>query len=283
MSQVSFYLQKLLHRFLKTPPPYIDLNFLGHPLKVREATIKLQKPDYDDAWLYACALRAETVFDIGSNVGQAAMLISLSPSVRALYLVEPNRDALIMAADNLIQNHHSDQAHFIVAFVSDTVDKTVDFWTVGTGSAGSMYDAHAISARKQGTHFVTKTVTIDALCARYGVIPDFIKLDIEGAERLALAGARTCVASKKTRFLVEVHSNPDLPMVENAKSILDWCQKNSYSAWYLKNKTLLRDAEVVAGRGRCHVLLQPQEWLFPEWLKGIEQGDSVESVPVPSA
>jgi len=58
---------------------------------------------------------------------------------------------------------------------------------------------------------------------------------------------------------------------------LDWCKDLGYSAWYLKTEERLESPETIAHRGRCHLLLQPKAWGYPEWLRGIKQ-----SSPLPS-
>ncbi len=61
-------------------------------------------------------------------------------------------------------------------------------------------------------------------------------------------------------------------MSENAGRIILWCKELNYTAWYLKEKVALISPDHIAHRGRCHLLLQPSDWDFPEFLKDIEQG-----------
>ncbi len=77
-----------------------------------------------------------------------------------------------------------------------------------------------------------------------------------------------------TRFLVEMHSNPELPMEVNVRNLLAWCSEVNFKAWYLKAHQELTDVAQVAGRGRFHALLQPSHWPYPEWLVGIAQGST---------
>lgn len=49
-------------------------------------------------------------------------------------------------------------------------------------------------------------LTLDGLFERMPA-PSLVKIDIEGAEGLALAGARTMIAGGETRFLVEIHAH----------------------------------------------------------------------------
>ena len=61
-------------------------------------------------------------------------------------------------------------------------------------------------------------------------------------------------------------------MHKNAEILLDWTKVHSYTAYYLKDHIELADPAQIAHRGRCHLLLQPSGWPYPERLNEIEQG-----------
>jgi FkbM family methyltransferase len=62
------------------------------------------------------------------------------------------------------------------------------------------------------------TITIDTLCADFGLTPGLIKIDVEGAEYGVLQGSKACAKKGQTHYLVEMHSNPQMTMVANNKS-----------------------------------------------------------------
>lgn len=261
--------------FLKLPPPWVNMKLFNRTFLVREQTIR-RTADKDDGWLFACSSVSRRIFDIGTNIGQAAMLELYCDSVEHVLLVDPNPMALSIAAENLIVNNFVHRVNFERVFVSDRPDQELDFYTVLYGAAGSMFKSHARTAARRNLHFKVFTTTIDLLVKKYG-IPDFIKIDIEGAESLALKGAMDCMRSNKTRFLVEMHSNADIPMVENARRVLGICEEVGYSAWYLSRKVLLTSPEQLSDRGRCHLLLQPKDWEWPEKIIQIPQDAALDS------
>jgi hypothetical protein len=55
-----------------------------------------------------------------------------------------------------------------------------------------------------------ETVTIDDFCAREGIRPSFIKLDVEGAELDALRGARETIAAAGDALALFVEMHPGL-------------------------------------------------------------------------
>lgn len=260
----------VLRRQLGLPAPLIDEELVGRVFRVRRGTIR-KRPDYDDAWLLALACHAERVLDVGSNIGQAALLMLRSATVRDLVLVEPNPSALALAAETLIRNQLSHTARFVPAFMTAKANESLTFWTVGTGSAGSRYPGHAVTASRKGSSLQVRTLTVDALCSDLGYTPDLVKIDVEGAEHEVLMGSEDLARAHSTRFLVEMHSPPELPMADNADRILRWCATAGFTPWYLAEQSELTSADQIGHRGRCHLLLQPAAWEFPTWLEGIEQ------------
>ncbi len=141
-----------------------------------------------------------------------------------------------------------------------------------------MYKGHAETAAAIGESITVKTLTIDYLVERLGWLPDFVKIDVEGAEALVLEGAHNLAAKKKTTFMIEMHSPPELPMVENASLVLKWANESGYSVWYMKDQKVLLEAKDIAHRGKCHLLLMPNGRTYPSFLKDISQGEQLPAI-----
>ena len=67
---------------------------------------------------------------------------------------------------------------------------------------------------------------------------------------MVLNGAREIATQHKTRFFVEMHSPPELPMEDNAMKVMEWCESTGYRPWYLKEKVILEEPRQIAKRGR---------------------------------
>ena len=236
--------------------------------------------DYDDAWLLALGHHSKVVFDIGCNIGQASLLMLYSGKIQQIVLVDPNPEALAICAENLILNGLSIRARFVSVFVSENDDEEVEFFTVGSGAAGSIYRTHAVTASALRSSIMVPTLTLDSLAERLNVVPDLVKVDVEGAERLVLNGAKKIARRQSTSFMVEMHSSPEVPIAGNGQAIINWCRDNAYKAWYLKEKIELKVARQLESRGRCHLLLLPEAAVFPEYLQHLEQGAKLEKVQI---
>lgn len=265
VSRVEPIVQQMLTR---------QFDLVGHHLRLRTVHAPSPKPDYDDGWVLALLASSHRFFDIGCNVGHFALLAALDPG-REVVAVDPNVDALAVAAEAVCRNGLSGRARFVPAFVGDVDGDKLDFWTVGLGAAGSRYPTHAVTAASRGDVRQVSTITLDTLARRTCVTPDLVKVDVEGAESEVLAGAIETGRRHETRFLVEMHSSAQ-PMLENAELVLEWCEAQGYDAYYLRDHVRLEHPSQLADRGRCHLLLQPGGWDYPAGLELIPQSCSVE-------
>ncbi len=247
----------------------------GVPLRTYNETIRAT-PDQDDTWFFYLAKHHKIIFDIGANIGYTALLAMVQDADREYVLVDPNPLALQKAQGNLLHNNLGFKARYFSAFVSDKSNEVIKFYTLGVGSAGSMFASHAESAAAVGSFKNVSTVTLDYLYSYYGVSPDLVKIDVEGAETLVMEGAKTLAKETNCTFFIEMHNVKDLGMEKATEMMIAWSKKMDYKVWYLKTGEELTSGAPVRTRGKCHLLLLPNEKPYFSYLKGIEQ-----SAPLP--
>lgn len=251
-------------------PPIINVRVCGKSLRCREGAIA-ETPDYDDAWALALLRESRVFFDVGCNVGEISLLALSDDPTRKVVMMDANPIALAQAVENLLLNNFT-FARSVLAFIGERDGEEVEFFAVADGQAGSRYRSHALTASKADASFKTSTLSLDTIVEEFNLAPDFVKIDIEGAEAEALNGARRLTLAHTPRYLVEMHSQDELPMRENAERVLRWSREMGYSTYYLKTHTLVESVEPFANRGRCHLLLIPENQPYPERLKEIPQG-----------
>ncbi len=75
------------------------------------------------------------------------------------------------------------------------------FFTPDPGNNG----AGKVGTEPQKGSYAVPTTTIDAFCKEKGIHPDFIKMDIEGAEPSALQGARQTILEDRPRLAISIY------------------------------------------------------------------------------
>jgi len=255
--------------------PIVSRTVLDRPVKVRIDTIA-DKPDMDDGWLYALITECSVFYDVGSNIGEASLWACLDDPYRRVVVMEANSRALAVAQKNFDLNGFSTRVRCVLAFISDTEDEDVAFFAEGVKQASSRYSSHTSSFKNSKSTIKVKTTTLDRVARETGFVPDLIKIDVEGAEAEALAGAREVARQHQPRFIVEMHSMPELSMRENGEKVLAWCQELGYDCYYLKTHEQVTSPDGFAERKRCHLYLQPAGQPYPAYLKEIGQGSMLD-------
>jgi FkbM family methyltransferase len=169
---------------------------------------------YDHDWAQLpeiTALRGKTlrpgarVFDLGAHQGVVAMMLAREVGASGHVLaVEPNPHNAAVARKNRELNGMT-QVEVLEAAVSDR-SGTVVF---NHGLDGQLDDGTGAGGRMS-----VVSVTLDELAQRYGM-PDFVMIDVEGAECKVLSGG-TAVLQSGADFAVEVHVNYGLEKLDGS-------------------------------------------------------------------
>lgn len=159
-------------------------------------------------------------FDIGANVGCYTVLFGqlVSPGGR-VFAFEPSPRAVEGLTRHIALNHLDHVAVSIPSAVADR-EGVADFILVGsTGmdhlrarhpAPGTLDPAPGTLHPARGTSELTSVtvVTLDDFCAREGLRPDFVKIDVEGAELAVLRGARRTIQAARDHLSLFVEMHP---------------------------------------------------------------------------
>lgn len=149
----------------------------------------------------------DTFWDLGANAGYHTLMAAraVGPTGRVV-AVEPDPGTCDILREQVELNGFANCA-IVQAAVSDRVGSTrlVRRASDPRGNALEQIDNPAID-NKEGDLIDVPTLTLDDLSGRHS-LPRLIKMDIEGAEVLALPGGRTFLSSpeRPERLLVAVH------------------------------------------------------------------------------
>lgn len=142
-------------------------------------------------------------FDIGANVGAYSLLLAEWVGRRgAVYAFEPEPSLYEGLRAHVSLNRLESVVTPVAAAISDH-EGTGAFLVAETTGEGRL----AMPAEEAGRAQQVFLLTIDSFCARAGVTPDFIKIDVEGWELAALRGARETIrrAGANLWLFVELH------------------------------------------------------------------------------
>lgn len=147
----------------------------------------------------------QCAYDIGANVGfftlLLASLVGNGGTVHAFEPSTPEADSL----DSLVRCN--DIGGFVYVHRTAVSNATGASTLLSSGLTGILIDAPRSNGKYAGSSaYSVQTTTLDDFVFGKGnAPPDFIKLDVESAEAMVLAGAQRVLMEARPRMLIEMH------------------------------------------------------------------------------
>ena len=166
------------------------------------ASVYFNQVEPDQTAAFVAELKAgHTIFDIGANVGYYTVLASR--------LVGP--EGLVAAFEPVMRNMAYLQQHIelndvtnALAFPFAISDRAgLASFNTGSDSAMGMLDPEGKG------NILVPTISLDEITDQLGVLPDVLKIDVEGAEMAVLAGATKVIQEAQPIIFISTHS-PEL-------------------------------------------------------------------------
>lgn len=239
--------------------PTARVTLAGTPFVLR-AEARPNGSDRDYAVLHQLARGKACILDVGANVGLTSLVMGksdMAPDGR-IFAFEASEAACQLVRDNAALNGLSSRITVVNALVAERSGLAIDFYgDAASGSASIIpgYLAHYQPLRKA-------TLVLDDFVRDADIVPDLIKIDVEGAELRVVAGLGETLRTARPLVFVELHSWGNLTVSDTADSLLSQLAPLDYCLIYLRTKEIITDTTVLTGRGRCHVLACPVESPF---------------------
>jgi FkbM family methyltransferase len=149
------------------------------------------------------------VADLGAHVGFFTLGAALRAGDRGkVFSFEPSPSTVASLRRNVALNRWQDRVEVIEAAVSDK-EGFVSFFTNGTSMAASLSRNNVEVLNPEhpaaATEVTVRSLTLDQVCKSRQARLDVIKIDVEGAELLALRGAREVLQTDRPVILCEIH------------------------------------------------------------------------------
>jgi FkbM family methyltransferase len=147
------------------------------------------------------AKRGMCVFDIGAHLGYYSLLLAkcVGPVGRVVsFEAAPGNFSTLQR--NILMNN-LDNVELINQAVfskSGTIGMSVSPTNTSSGD-------WSISRPANGHSIQVQTISLDQFCQANQVFPDFLKIDVEGAEYDVLMGGRETIGRSRPTMLIELH------------------------------------------------------------------------------
>lgn len=135
------------------------------------------------------------MFDVGANVGFYTLAFSrLVGEEGRVYAFEPDAGNVVRLRRHVSLNNLANIT--VVQTAVSVCTELVGFTSCGSGETGHI----------GGKDYLVSAISLDEVVASSTVSePDFIKMDVEGAEAFVLEGARTLLSAGRAVWLIALH------------------------------------------------------------------------------
>ena len=141
------------------------------------------------------------VFDIGAHLGYYSLLLAkcVGPGGRVVSF-EAAESNFSRLQRNISVNNLDNVELINLAVFSKSGTIPISLSSTDTGSGD-----WSISRQANKDSIEVQTISLDQFCEAKRVLPDFLKIDVEGAEHDVLLGARETIGRCQPTMLIELH------------------------------------------------------------------------------
>lgn len=238
------------------------------------------KPNWNrDYFVFLRTLRrGDVVFDVGANYGlyteAFADIVGRGGSVHAFEPVPPTFEQL---AQRFADRARWGQVRLHRCAVADRAG-TLEMFLPGSDSGQAALTHHRTAAWAESTEarYEVAATTLDAFAAEQGTSVDFIKIDIEGAELLALRGGDRLVATQQPALFIEVWERWIADFGYSADALAGFFERQGYDRFVTVSHRIefipnLRAAWRPALAAGCHNLLVFNSRRHPDRIASLER------------
>ena len=201
-------------------------------------------PTAEERWLLSRDWRGQVVFDVGAWEGVFALFFARAVGPDgAVVTFEPHPRHFRRLVENLALNGFAHARALPIA--------------LGARDGAAPFAPDAVAGRSRlavGANATVRLARLDALMAAERLpAPDFIKMDVEGAEFDALQGAAATLAAHRPHLLIEVH--PEAP----AADLLRYLDGLGYRLWQVEAAQPLQPGASTPVGASWHLAAEPQQ------------------------
>ena len=234
------------------------------------------KQTHDYAFLKECSRGCKCVWDVGANVGLTGLVMTSGLAEGGVIIaLEASEASCLIIRENAFLNKLHNVIRIANTVVAERSGLLIDFhWDYVSGRSS------AVMEPPSGTSLpLCKTsLSLDDFLRQCDARPEFIKIDVEGAESRVVAGMLKVLSDAKPRVVIELHTWPGTSLRQNAENILSLLESVGYQMVHVRTKQVVEDTAVFedfrgpvqAVEARTRVLLLPHSHPLPQWLTNFD-------------
>jgi len=149
--------------------------------------------------------QGDVIFDIGAFIGTHSILFSnLVDDKGKVYCFEPDTKVFEILKNNIKMNKLNNVIIEKIGISNKSGESKLNLFKEGGKSLSSLL----FTQKEQNPNYeIIKTSTLDDYCENNNIVPNGIKIDVEGAETLVIEGAQNLIEKYSPWIILEFHGH----------------------------------------------------------------------------
>jgi FkbM family methyltransferase len=189
------------------------------------------------------------VYDIGGNIGEMALFCAHKVGNEGkVYSFEPLDETYEVLRENIALNKYDNRLKAFNVALSDKTGEADLFAASEQNDLGSFEDgSHTLYATKDRGTFL-QTIRMDTLDNKQKELlpPDFMKIDVEGAELFVLKGGAETIKKYHPKLLLEFNADTFKAAGYTQTEVLDFVKQFDYKFFAIENRGRLSELNTTA-------------------------------------
>jgi FkbM family methyltransferase len=198
------------------------------------------EPD-ETAVMNLLAADARCILDVGANIGYHALRLALREPQAVVHAFEALPAALEHLQRNVALNGLGGRVRVHSHGLSNANGSFEFFIAPENGTNASLMN---VAGRDDVRRVVGLALTLDDWARNNGAAPDYIKVDVEGAELLVLQGGRATLAQHRPKVFAELLRKWSAPFGYHPNEVLTLMVTLGYGCWAIGPQSIRRLIEV---------------------------------------
>jgi len=238
-------LYKGLNSFIFSHFSHIKKSGLAAGLKVKGGIGLMEKyyrPGLGENFLKQLNLEGKVVYDIGAHKGIYTLFFCKKVGLKGwVYSFEPNPKNTNLIKEHLQINGFSNVTIYSFALGDEEIEVNLQIPFIDDSRASIVKEKYSMINQNEKCNYIrVKVYPIDDVIKKNNLkIPDFLKIDVEGAEYDVLKGALNIIKNNKPDIYLEIHGKGKEDWVSNARRIIEFLTRNGYKIKGILNEQIL--------------------------------------------
>jgi FkbM family methyltransferase len=215
--------------------------------------------DAEEAFLASLDWQGLIIYDVGGDQGLFTLFFAHRVGERGQVIVfEPNPQSCQRIQENVKLNNFSN-VRIMPLGLGNTKARLEFAYPALEPARGTANRTIADQIKHEATARICEIEvnSLDDELERRGLpAPDFIKMDIEGMEYVALEGMQETLRNYRPRLSIEIHGIGMEEKISNAQRVVGLMERLSYEMWHIESGKVVTAATAATGR-EGHIFCKP--------------------------